>query len=74
MHIDAISVATATLLHRLLRKLQSDGTLSAQAIDELFNDAIGASIYAGHAANEGAAQFLETVWTDLKDDRDRPTV
>jgi hypothetical protein len=74
MHIESISVATATLLHRLLLKLQSDGVLSAEAIDDLFKDAIGASARVGHAANKDAAQFLEEVWKDLKGNRDRPPV
>jgi hypothetical protein len=70
MKIDAVSIATATLLTRLLLRLEREGIVTPNFIDELMNDAVGASQDAGYPANDEAAEFLHEVWADLNRNRD----
>ncbi len=73
MKIEAINIATATLLTRLLVRLEREGIVTPEFIDELMNDAVGASQDAKTTLNDEAADFLHDVWGALHTHRNSPT-
>ncbi len=71
MKIEHTSIAVATLLTQLLRRLQKDRTIEPDALDDVLREAIALNTeYAHNEANQEAARYLTEVWKTLKDDRD----
>lgn len=69
MKIEHTSIATTTLLTQLLLRLQSDGILSADAIDHVLRESISLNGAADHPANLDASRLLKEVWDTLRAER-----